>query len=445
MIWVYRLLFPLLFVLGLPFYLLRMFRRGGYGPMMKGRFGLVTQIPKTSKRKRIWLQAVSVGELLAIEGLVKRLSEREDLEIILSTTTSTGYELARKKYKDLVLEVISFPLDFYFCIGTAWNRINPDFCIITEAELWPEHIEAAKKRGIPLFLINARLSDKSFRRMASATVFKNLFFQKITHIGASSSFDADRIHQLGYPLDRMTVTGNLKFDVVDPSGLNECSKSELMEEIWGVHSAKEVPFTVIGASTWAGEELLLIEAGLELKKHGISVRIILTPRHAERRSEIRKMLEDFGAQVNWQFRSQKEWEGGSPSPESLPVYVADTTGELKNLLQIADVAVIGRSFPPHTEGQTPIEAAALGVPVVYGPSLSNFRSICRGLEKQGGVLRVKDPEQLPATLRMLVDDPEVGRALSKAAVDVFERSRGSTERTYEMISKHALKPSLDHS
>jgi len=405
--------------------------------MMKGRFGWVPLLPSKQGKKRVWIQAVSVGELLAIEGLVTLLSQQEDVELVLSTTTSTGFELAKQKYGKSVLTVLSFPLDFWFAIQNAWNRIDPDLCVITEAELWPEHIHTAYQRRIPLLLINARLSDKSFRRMSSAKWLQPLFYQKITHVAASSAFDADRILTLGYPAERLTVTGNLKFDVVDSRGMSAEEKQKLAREVWCHFKAPSGKlWTLIGASTWPGEEALLIEAALKLQQEGTAIRLLLTPRHAERRHEIRVLLEGFGERIRWQFRSRSDWSGGSDSSDALQVMVADTTGELKRLLQLADLAVIGRSFPPHTEGQTPIEAAALGIPVVYGPSLSNFRAICKALEAEGGACRVDEPARLPNVLKQLFEQPDKRQALRDAAVGVFEKSRGSTQRTVQLIRSH---------
>jgi len=435
MIWLYRILFPFIFLLGLPFYLLRMFRRGGYGPMMKGRFGFVGWMERKPGVKRIWIQAVSVGELLAIESLVKRLHAQPDLEIVLSTTTSTGYQLAKQKYGEMVLSVISFPLDFWFSIASAWNRIDPDVCVITEAELWPEHIHTAQRRGVPLILINARLSDKSYRRLSGAKWFRSLFYAKIRHIGAGSKLDAERILNLGFPESRLTVTGNLKFDVVDAVGISADIRYQWLKEIWGTTESDGV-LTLIGASTWSGEEKLLLDSLMALNETGHPVRLLLTPRHAERRAELKQLLETYGDRINWKFRSRKDWKSEETVDGCPFVYVADTTGELKILLQLADIAVIGRSFPPHTEGQTPIEAAALGVPVVYGPSLSNFRSICRALETEGGACRISNPGDLTEELRRLIENPEIRQKQSAAARRVFDHSKGSTDRTMELILSH---------
>ncbi len=437
MIWIYRLLFPVLFLAGLPFYLFRMLRRGGYGNMLAGRFGWY-RIPKHSpEKRRVWLQAVSVGEMLAIEGLLERLCSVPNLEVILSTTTSTGFKLAGEKYGSQVLAVIPFPLDFWPVVRGAWRRIQPDVCVITEAELWPEHLHEARRRGVPLILINARLSDKSFRRMKRAMALQPLFYHAVSHIAAASELDAERILELGYPAEQLSITGNLKFDVADGVSLSMEQRSKLLDTLWQDENPVPTPFTLIGASTWPGEERLLLDAVCTLsQQHGLAVRLILTPRHAERRAELRSLLQSYGDAFSWQFRSRPEWKSESAKQGCPVVHVADTTGELKFLLQVADVAVIGRSFPPHTEGQTPIEAAALGIPVVYGPSLSNFRAICRALEAEGGACRILETASLSTTLAELLQDMDRRQALSQSARRVFERSRGSTERTFQRVMSY---------
>lgn len=436
MIWFYRLLFPLLFIIGLPYYLVRMFRRGGYREMMPSRFGRVEAIPKRVGVKRIWLQAVSVGELLAIESLVKELMAIPTVELVITTTTSTGYSLAKKKYGESALLISSFPIDCWFFVRRTWKRLDPDLAIITEGELWPEHICTAKTLGIPLLLINARLSDKSYRRMTAAKWLQSILYANIERIGASSELDGRRILNLGYAADRMTVVGNLKFDVIDPDGMSAETKFRLCEEIgFSTFEAEGRGGTLIGASTWPGEEAMLIDACVALADRGVDIRLILVPRHAERRSEIRELLTRY-SNLRWQFRSRPDWVQKGSADTNLSVYVADTTGELRNFIQIADIAVIGKSFPPHGQGQTPVEAVALGIPVVYGPSMSNFRAICADLEQNGGSLRVCEPDQLVNELFELFNNKERRDEMTKAARVVFERSRGSTQRTLELIQSY---------
>lgn len=438
MIWVYRLFFPLLFLISLPYYVLRMFRRGGYRAMMASRFGYVKAVPRRSGIKRIWIQAVSVGELFAIELLVKELARLPDTELVITTTTSTGFSLAKEKYGEMAISISSFPFDFWPIVRKTWKRIDPDLAIITEGELWPEHMQTARDTGIPLVLINARLSDRSYLRMKRLKAFQSLFYSNITRIAASSEFDAQRILDLGYPKEKLTVAGNLKFDVVDPQGMSLEEKEALLRETG--FTLKEVKknggiHTIIGASTWPGEEELLIQSCRELQSKGMQIRLLLTPRHAERRTEIRDMLKKYG-NIRWSFRSKAEWVQQTDQEDAVQVYVADTTGELRKFIQLADIAVIGKSFPPHLQGQTPVEAVALGTPVVYGPSMSNFRAICSDLEQNGGALRVSEAGQLTAALYRLLMDDKARTRMKEAARNVFEKSRGSTERTIDLIKSY---------
>ena len=433
MIWIYRLLFPLLFLVSLPYYLMRMWRRGGYREMMASRFGGVELVPKGAGKRRIWIQAVSVGELLAIESLVRQLAAMPDVELVITTTTSTGYRLAKEKYGESAILISSFPFDFWPIVRKTWGRIQPDLAIITEGELWPEHIRTARDKGIPLILINARLSDRSYRRMNKFRVLQSLFYKHIAHIAASSELDAQRILSLGYPEEKLSVAGNLKFDVVDPEGMDTDERMQLFEETGFSQSVGSK--IVIGASTWPGEEELLIRACVDLLTQGLQVRLLLVPRHAERRGEIHEVLEKQ-ANITWRFRSQPEWIRTSETEGALQVYIADTTGELRKFIQLADLAVIGKSFPPHLEGQTPVEAVALGTPVIYGPSMTNFRAICADLEQSGGAIRIREIDQLTPTLGRLLRDSDECARLKQAAREVFEHSRGSTERTIALIKSY---------
>jgi 3-deoxy-D-manno-octulosonic-acid transferase len=433
----YRLIFPLLACFALPYYALRMRKRGGYKKMMPGRLGFPKKVEKAHGKKRVWIQAVSVGELLAVEPIVEGLIQWEEVEVYLTTTTSTGHALALEKYgaRAHVVAVESFPLDSWPIVQSAWNRINPDLAVITEGEIWPEHIHTAQSRGIPILLINARLSDRSYKRMRFMRPLRPLFFSAITRIGAGSELDSQRIIALGYPANKIEVTGNLKFDVADTAPLTPDERSQLLGQIgFQENSIKSRVCTLVGASTWPGEEQLLLESSIHLAQDGWRVQLVLVPRHAERRDEIRSLLESF-PDVFYQFRSRPDWSSSGEAGDPVKVYVADTTGELRRFLQLASIAVIGKSFPPNKGGQTPVEAAGLGIPMIFGGSMSNFRSISASLLEQKGAFRVDDPLKLTQHLRDLLND-ETGRGLmAEAALRVFQAGKGSSTRTLALIRK----------
>ncbi|MCG8526123.1 MAG: 3-deoxy-D-manno-octulosonic acid transferase [Opitutales bacterium] len=433
LIWVYRFLFPLLFVLALPFYLLRMLRRKGYREMLAGRVGNIQVPQKRDAQTRIWIQAVSVGELLAIETLIEQLVATENVELVISTTTSTGYKLAKEKYEENAIAVVSFPLDFYLFSKKSWNRISPDIAIITEGEIWPEHIHQAHRRNIPLVLINGRISDRSFRRMQKYGFFKNLAFTKVSKVAASSHLDAQRFVEIGVDQSKVSITGNLKFDAVSPNGMDQKTKAAFLSSISKSSSSNLI---LLGASTWPGEEEMLIDISILLKKESLPIDLFLVPRHAERRGELRSMLKGKEG-IRWSFRSNPDWRSDHTSDEDLlHVYVGDTTGELRKFVEIADVAVIGKSFPPHKDGQTPVEAIALGTPIVYGRTLGNFRAICKNLEEAEACVKESEPTLLKEKLQKLLTDQSIRLDLVAKGKTVFDRSKGSTERTLELIKSY---------
>jgi 3-deoxy-D-manno-octulosonic-acid transferase len=439
MIHLYRILFPFLSLLFLPVYLIRMYRRGGYGAMMAGRVGACVRVPRTAGCRRLWIHAVSVGELLAIEPLLDGLKAEGGIEVYLTTTTSTGFALACQKYRDRVVAVDSFPLDFFPFVERAWRRIQPDLAVMTEGELWPEHLHAARRHRVPVVLMNARLSDRSFQRMRRFRFFRMLSYDLLQGVAAASEVDASRICSLGYPASRMEVVGNLKMDFPIPElDQREALRLRLLEHSGLGAGLPEGGLTpvLLGASTWPGEEELLIDCLLYLREKGLPVELILVPRHAERRESIRDMLRRRG-DVGYAFRSRPDWRELPSGKEAggVQVYVADTTGELRQFLQLATVAVVGKSFFPHREGQTPVEAAALGVPVVYGRGMSNFRAITSALEQSGGSACV-DAGDLPELLEQLLRSPERREQMALAARAVVQSGQGSTRRLMAFLKRH---------
>jgi 3-deoxy-D-manno-octulosonic-acid transferase len=420
MIWIYRLLFPLVMLVMSPRYLLRMRRRGGYAEGFRHRFGSFPPIPPRAKGvRRVWLQAVSVGEMLAIEPILREL-KAAGVEVVLTTTTSTGYRVALDKLLPNVIAVAYFPIDWAPFSSRAWRRVNPDLAIVAEGERWPEHLRQARRRGVRVMCINARISDRSLRRLRRFPLAASFVLGGIDRTLASSAHDAENFRALGYPAERLSVTGNIKLDVKIPL-LGGADRSRLRTEL-GLPD--DLPM-VLGSSTWPGEETALVEALVAARARGIRYRLMIVPRHAERRLEIEEMLTVTG--LSHHFRSR----GGTPGP--VDVSVADTTGELRSLSQLADVVFVGKSLPPHTEGQTPVEAAVLGKPILMGPGMSNFRAIARDLLACGAAATVSDPADLDARLGSLVGDPAKRQAMAAASVAWRGQNGGAVERTLEAI------------
>jgi 3-deoxy-D-manno-octulosonic-acid transferase len=405
-----------------------MWRRGGYAKDFQHRLGRFRRLsPPSANKKRIWLQAVSVGEVLAIGPLIKALQADDTIEIVLTTTTSTGYAEARKRYKEQVYSIGVFPLDFWLFSRLAWKRIQPDAIILTESELWPEHLHRARQNGVPTFLVNARISDTSFKRYQKVPKLAKRLLQKLDHIFAASDLDQARLIQLGANQANTRSTGSIKFDVSIGARLNEAGHTALCDELgFGSEPNAEPPFILLGSSTWPGEEATLLRIQSSIIATGVDCRLLLVPRHAERGPEIVRLLNE--QPLHWHQRSL-----GTTTAGTVRIQLADTTGELARLTQIADLAVIGKSLTPNMGGQTPIEAAGLGIPILMGPNMTNFKAITKSLVQSGAARIATDESQLEALVLDLVKNADTRDSMSQAGRDWHEKSKGSSARIAESI------------
>jgi 3-deoxy-D-manno-octulosonic-acid transferase len=420
MIWLYRLIFVPALLLLAPYYLWRMRRRGGYAESFGGRFGYTDPLPpRKPGRKRVWLQAVSVGEMLAIAPLLEAFRRERNTEVYLTTTTSTGYQLAKEKYGTLTIGIGYFPLDFWAFSERAWWRVKPDLCILMEGERWPEHVHQAALHGVPVLSVNARLSDRSYRRSVRFAALLRPLTNDITRILCASKRDEQRFKTIGYPPERLQTTGNLKLDV-DITLLPVPELMQLRREL-GLGDG----LVLLGSSTWAGEEEALLTALQTARGRGLKVSLLIVPRHAERREELRGLLAKTG--LTFHFRSE------GTAKAQVDVAIGDTTGELRKFTQLADVVFVGKSLDPHDGGQTPVEAAVLGKPVLHGPHMTNFREIIHTLTEAGAVRKVETHDELIAVAVELLQDGAQRVKLSTAAREWHAVNRGATERTLAVI------------
>lgn len=394
-------------------------RRGDYEGAIAMRMGIgVEEWPKTEGKRRIWIQAVSLGEMLVIERLIRELASRPNIEILLTTTTSTGLKVAREKYSDLCDRITYFPMDFWPFSRKFWKRMVPDLAICAETELWPEHMRQAALAGAPMILVNARLSDRSFKYARALNGLYRGHLRYIERILAISQQDADRFQSIGVNPEKISVTGNLKVDVSVGEILGEAERRAMKKEL-GLGEG----FVLLGSSTWPGEEGVLISAFRRLRTKALNCWLLIVPRHAERRGEIRTTLEARADGFTYRFKSINK------SSEEVDILVADTSGELRTLTQLADLAFVGKSLPPHGEGQTPIECGLLGVPVIFGPGMSNFRSVTEGMLQAGAAVRVRDAEELEERIVSLAADSSARAELSRNQEKWANRSQGALKNT----------------
>ena len=430
MILFYRLISIPFILLSLPYFLKRMVKRGGYLKDFRHRLGFFPILPQKEKGvKRIWLQAVSVGEVLAIEPIIKELNQMQDIEIVLTTTTSTGYREALKKYSNSVLKVGLFPIDFLPFSLLSWKKISPDIIILTESEMWPEHLNHAKKYKIPTFLINARLSKKSFKRLHVFKVFSKWVISKIDYIYPSTKSDNKLFRNLG--ATPQGEIGNIKLDVGFKKIPTKLEKETRLEKIGFIKNDTKM-FILLGSSTWAKEEEMLLNIQKDLINKNIDCRLLLVPRHEERRKEIINILNQ--QKLNWDYATSQ-----NDINRELKIYLSDTTGNLKDLTALADVAFIGKSMYHNQGGQTPIEAASQLVPSIFGPNMTNFLDIKDELLEVGAALEIKTEEELFDSILKVASDEEFKKSMHEACQTWVHNNNNISN----IISKEIIKLSLD--
>lgn len=438
----YNLLLPLVLVLGFPKFLVKGIRRGGVARNFRQRFGLYTAAQKAHFKNgpNMWIHAVSVGEVrvaLKVAAELRKLRPRHS--IVLSTTTPTGFALAEKEAPEGVAPIYN-PVDLPWVVNRAMRQIRPERLILVEAEVWPNLVNSAHRGGIPVALINARLSERSERRYRKFSAFAAPIFSMLDRVGVQFDEDKPRMAALGIADARIEVTGSVKFDPSDDV-TPEAKIAELREvlEALGVSASRPV---VLAACTHAGEEALIGSACQALKADFPDLFFLVVPRHAERGAQVLADLKKIGLHP---LRKSRLADGGLGSESSaVDTLIADTTGELVAWYHLADVAVVGKSFLGRG-GQNPVEGINAGKPVITGPHMQNFTAITADLERRNGIVRLDEPgteiglakqqmaRQIESALRRLLSDPDSAAQLARCGVATLERHRGATRRTAEMI------------
>ena len=380
-----------------PLHLPKLIRRGGFGRSLWQRFGYYQGTPKTSSRqKRLWLQVVSVGEAQVAVPLIQALRDRSDCFLFVTTTTSTAHALLIKRFGHCARIWIGyFPFDFYFFITNALRRVRPDLIVLFESELWPELLHCARVNKIPVWLANARHSDKTMARFSRFPWIARWLYACVAKAMFVSAKQANDLASLSIVANSAKVLGQLKLDVSLPV-LSEGDHSALLASM-RFHNLSKTTCIMMGASIWPGEESILLDALIALLDQGVDVRLVLVPRHADRGVDIARIVEGRG--LSYSLRSQ-----GATQSEDVLVHIADTTGELQSLCQCAHVALVGKSFKPHVGGQNPLEMIAAGVSVVYGPRMTNFYELCQDLECHELVRCCQSVEDAIQQLIALVND-----------------------------------------
>lgn len=397
--------------------------REGFGEKLLGR------VPKREgKRPSVWIHAVSVGEVNLLQTTLTQLCQRQpDLEVFISTTTKTGYDLAQKKYGQHT--VFYCPLDFSWAVSKAIERIRPDLLVLAELELWPNLIRLAKQQGTKVAIINGRLSDKSFRGYRRVRPLVSRLLQGIDLIAAQNEETAERFRQLGAA--NVTVTGSLKFDGAT-TDRNNPQTSEL-RKLAGIEP-DDIVF--LAGSTQSPEEQYAIEIFQQLSPQYPNLRLILVPRHPERFNEAEGLLQQSG--IPWIRRTQLEAKHSALRTPHLAILL-DTIGELSAWWGVATIGFVGGSFGSRG-GQNMLEPAAYGVATCFGPNTRNFRDIVSQLLKVDGVKVVNDRDELAAFTQQALDDPLWAEQLGQRAQSLVRTQLGATNRTVERLLPFLNRP-----
>ncbi|MCX6910472.1 MAG: 3-deoxy-D-manno-octulosonic acid transferase [Verrucomicrobia bacterium] len=422
MLFLLQLLFAVGFLLSSPFYLLKMLRRGNFARGFWQRFGLYSAELRREAGSGgfVWIQAVSVGETRVALLLIERLRRRwPDLRIALSTTTSTGQAVARKQAPPGV-PVIYFPLDFLPCMNRAMDLLRPRLVIVVETEVWPTLVLQSKRRGVPVAMVNGRMSEKSYRGYRCLGGLSRRVFGAFDLLCAQGPRDAERFRKLGARDAALRTTGSLKFDEAQmPSPLGAQAKEFL--RACGAGDGR--PVWVCG-STHAGEEEIVFRVFRELRAKFPSLFLVLAPRHPERTREVLAVAQRCG--VSLTLRSE-------PPRTGADCLLLNTTGELKAFYEAATVIFVGKSLRGRG-GQNIIEAAATGAPVLFGPAMQNFEAIADEFVRTGAGVQVADEAALRLALEDLLAKPERRREIAERARQVIAQGSGAAERTVEAMA-----------
>lgn len=410
--WLYTLALYLLLPWAMLHLWLRSRRQPAYLQHVGERFG---SFAEKIQAPLIWIHAVSVGETRAAEPLIKALREhRPGHRILLTHATPTGRETGIELFGDSVSRAY-LPYDWPFAVRHFLNHFRPELGIIMETEIWPNLVEQARRIGLPVYLVNARMSEKSARGYAWIGGLTRAALGQLAGIGAQTERDADRLADLG--ASGVIVTGNIKFDRSAPVQM-----MELGARLRSLFGERRTVF--LAASTREGEEALLLDA---LAQAGMprDLLTVIVPRHPQRFDQVAALLKQRG--LNFERRSGN----GVIAPDAGFV-LGDSMGEMFAYYAACDVAFIGGSLLP-LGGQNLLEACAVGRPVIVGPHTFNFAEATQGAIDAGAAVRVEDPAQLVATLRALLDDPLRRAGMSEAGRQFTARHRGATDRTLALL------------
>jgi 3-deoxy-D-manno-octulosonic-acid transferase len=381
------------------------------------RFGFVERM---RGQRIIWVHAVSVGEVRSAAALIRALDRQyPEHRVLVTTMTPTGSDQVLELFGDRVVHTY-VPYDFPDAVARFLSRVAPELAVVAETEFWPNIFNACKRRGIPLFLVNVRLSRASYEGYQWVGKTTRAMFASADLVCAQTDLDAERLGDLGVNADLIEVTGNLKFDVPVPDRLHVEARALRVQ--WG----KDRP-VLIAASTHPGEERQLLDAFEKLRETRPDLLLVIVPRHPERFAAVYRLCRKRVGRVE-----QRSYVTGALSPDTR-VLVGDTMGELQRLYAASDVAFIGGSLV-RRGGQNLLEACAVGVPVLFGPHMFHFEEISAMALERGAARQVADTNGLVAAVAAYFDDAEERRSAGRAALELVSENQGALARSMALVT-----------
>ncbi|MGA2071671.1 MAG: 3-deoxy-D-manno-octulosonic acid transferase [Sedimentisphaerales bacterium] len=415
-----------------PFAIYRMLRHGRYRAGWANRFGKISR--KYPNKKCIWIHAVSVGEVNATTTLIRELEAKfPDYEIVLSTTTDTGFARANALFGNR-LSVFYFPMDFSLTMKRAFARINPAMCLLIELELWPNLVRIAKQSGVPVIVVNGRLSERSLRRYNLIKGVTKKIFGNLTLALAQSEEYAERFRQLGMPAERVIVTGSIKYDTaqvtdkVDGADLLAAQLGLKNERLW------------VAGATGNDEEQIILDVYRRLveQKQFADLRLAIVPRKPERFNDVAELIKQSGFELTRysELKATATIKSTIDNRQSAirNVILGDTMGDLRKFYSLAAVIFVGRSLVP-MGGSDMMEAAALGKCTIFGPYAFNFKQTVEDLLKANGAILVKDADELFNAMTKCLTDAGYAQRIAQNGQQIIRKNQGATARTIINISK----------
>jgi 3-deoxy-D-manno-octulosonic-acid transferase len=397
---------------------MRKYRRGLWRKL-SGRTDLVL----APGARRLWFHAVSVGEVHLLQPVLSRLRQRHpDWQVVVSTTTDTGYDEARRRFSDV--PVIFWPFDFSWAVSRALREVQADVVVLGEGEMWPNFLMAARRQGVTVAIINGRMSPRSFRRYRMLRVLARRLLQKIHFFGMQTEDYATNIRSLGAPAERVQVTGNIKYDGVEANRNN--LRTEGLRQLFNVQQGDLI---WIAGSTQAPEESLALDIFRRQLPHCPRLRLFIVPRQKERFDEVAALLDSSSLAYVRRSRIDR------PIDTRPAIVLVDSIGELGSLWGLADIAFVGGSLDGRRGGQNMIEPAAYGAAVVFGPHTWNFKADVTRLLEAGAAVQVQDGPALESVIGRLSIDAIQRAELGRAARQLVQRHQGAADRTLMFLEQ----------